>query len=247
MRARVTVNERAELVTREGTVVGSLAGVTFDFDLRNLGAFLGGRGEGCSSSTTETSLEDNNPPAPQGEQTALLADPVTDVWSHYQEVIPNGERRKLDTRRRRCIQKALKVRSVDKCKRAITELSKSRFHQGDNDRKTAYNDIEYALGKKSDSPDAVIDRWLERGGQTDDVTPVQRKLNELPPAVKRVVADRMQKVRLMYRSPTHEPTVRAGREAVEQLRRQPGIEPVEEIDRNSPLGGRFTGWRLVGE
>lgn len=235
-----------QLVDAAGAVLGQLVGVEIDLHGEGGGGtYGGGGGRGAVDVAGDSSSEALTPQGVQGvpksdgeSQTSMLDDPVNEVWAHYEQVFPNS-RRKLDKRRRAVISKALTYRNVDECKGAITALSQSDFHQGKNDRHTAYNDIEYALGKKSDSPDAVIDRWLERAGATGDRTPVQAKLANVPQNLKHLVTDKMQKVRLMYRSPSHQPTVEAGRRAVEELRRFPGIEPIDE-------DGRFKGWRVYG-
>lgn len=229
-----------KLVDVSGTVQGKVVGLEIDVQGSEGGTY-GGGGEGSGVDVDSQTERSTQLPGVKGgsEQTSMLEDPVTEVWAHYQQVIPNGNRRKLDARRKTCIRKALTVRSVDECKQAITALSRSDFHQGKNDRQTAYNDIEYALGKRTDSPDAVIDRWLERGGSLSERTPVQAKIAAVPDDAKHIVTDRMQKVRRMFTSPNHEPSVRAGQEAAEQLRKYPGIEAVAD-EHN-----KFTGWVVV--
>lgn len=82
---------------------------------------------------------------------------ISDVWSHYQQVMPNGSRYRLDTRRRRVIKRALHVRTIDQCKRAISGLAHDHWFLTRN-----FLDIRYALGKPTDSPDDVIDRMAKK-------------------------------------------------------------------------------------
>lgn len=75
------------------------------------------------------------------------------VWAHYQEVIPNGRRYRLDAARRRVIDAALELASVQECCEAITGLSRSDYH-----REHGYLDVSYALrgGGRNPRPDATI-------------------------------------------------------------------------------------------
>lgn len=180
------------------------------------------------------------PSSLEGVQGELLPSPVSEVWEHYQQVVPNAERRKLDARRRRCIRRALDVRSVEQCKAAITALSRSSFHLGQNDRHTSYLDIEYALGRRSDSPDATIDRWLERsGGATGQLSPVEAKMLRLGERDRRRVADLMREARRgLFGSSQHQPVIEAGRRALAELRRL-GFDVVTNPD------GSFAGWKVI--
>lgn len=230
------------LIDADGTVVGEIISLEIDVKEGQGGTYGGGLG---SSDNGEASvLETTTQPEGSAEgnrQEAMLPDPVDEIWAHYQNVIPNGERRKLDARRKTVIRRALKVRTVDDCKRAITGLSQSAFHQGQNDRQTAYNDVEYALGKKTDSPDAVIDRWLER---TPTVANGRTTLRQLlghitDAAAKQLVYEDVARVRRWYENPGHEPSIEAGQRSQTRLRGRPAtIEPVVE-------DGQLTGWQRV--
>lgn len=79
------------------------------------------------------------------------------VWAHYQATMPNGERCQLNAARKLLIDNALRVRSVEECKLAITGLSRSSYHV-DN----GYLDLKYALlgGGRSPSIEATIDRLV---------------------------------------------------------------------------------------
>lgn len=226
-----------QLVDINGKVLGQVVGLEIDLhDGGGAGGTYGGGGGGASSGrSTEKETEPQ-----EGVQGELLPSPVNEVWSHYQQVIPNGERRKLDSRRRKCIQRALEVRTVDECQRAINALSRSAFHRGENDRKTSYLDIEYALGKRTDSPDAVIDRWLERsGGVTGELSPVETKLASLPEKNRRAVVDLMRGVRRgLFSSSQHQPVIDAGQRALDELRRC-GFDVVTNPD------GSFAGWKVI--
>jgi hypothetical protein len=87
---------------------------------------------------------------------------VREVWDFYLETIPS--RRKLDAKRRRHIQNALKVRSIDEVKAAIVGLSRSPHHRGVNDRHCEYLEIRFALkGIGAESDDERIDKAIQWG------------------------------------------------------------------------------------
>lgn len=102
--------------------------------------------------------------SPEAQQ-ALLPAPRDEVWAHYRRRVPNGDRYQLTPARRRMIDKALKVRTIEECCRAIDGLFASDYHV-----KNGYTDIKYALGgRATDEPDAVIDRWLAQVPKTAPV------------------------------------------------------------------------------
>lgn len=74
-------------------------------------------------------------------------DPVRVVWEHYCQVM-NPRNKGLDAQTRRVIADALKVATVDECKRAIDGCKASKFHMGDNDRRKKYNRVSQILRGK---------------------------------------------------------------------------------------------------
>lgn len=107
--------------------------------------------DGVTPAPPEPSLEPSGKPS--GENAG--ASDVAEVWAHYQQVIPNGGRYDLNHARRLLIGKALKVRSVEECCRAIDGLAASDYHVGNG-----YLDIKYALlgGGRNPSIEATVDR-----------------------------------------------------------------------------------------
>jgi len=152
---RLTIGEQGQLVRRDGTVVGRLTSITADFDMEALGV----GGENIEKSTTE-----QQPPAP-GEQTALVPNPTTEVWQHYQRTVAGADRRSFDSARQTCVRRALKVRTVDQCRQAIDSLAASDWHNGNNPDRKRYLDIQYALGQKNESADARIDKMIARSSE----------------------------------------------------------------------------------
>jgi hypothetical protein len=83
------------------------------------------------------------------------------VWSYYVQVF-KASRQTLDDKRRTIIRNALKIRTVDECKRAIDGLSVSPFHNGDNEQRKKYLGIRYALsGIGKESNDERIDKMVD--------------------------------------------------------------------------------------
>jgi hypothetical protein len=86
---------------------------------------------------------------------------VREVWDHYVALF-NAKRMRLDVKRQRIIRNALKVRSVEECKRAIDGLRVSEHHNGGpGGNGPKYLDIRYALkGIGAESDDARIDKMI---------------------------------------------------------------------------------------
>jgi len=103
---------------------------------------------------------------------------VNEIFDYWKEIMkhPNA---KLDDKRRRSIQKALKDYPAEKIKEAILGCSRTPFNMGDNDRGTIYDDITLILrdskhveefirhchaipkGKKKNAEDARRDAFFE--------------------------------------------------------------------------------------
>lgn len=152
MRTRFSINEHGELVSRDGEVLGRLTSLTID----RAGGTIGG--VSSSSSNEENKKKETTPQPPK---TARDVE-VDTVWAHWEHTF--GNRWQLDAKRRTMISKALDKRSVDTLKEAITGLSKSPHHNGENATSTKYIDLQYALkGRGAQSDESVIDRMAELG------------------------------------------------------------------------------------
>jgi hypothetical protein len=98
-----------------------------------------------------------------GETKERETSPVDEVWSYYVEVF-NATRQVLDSTRKTIIRNALKVRTIEECKRAIDGLSVSPWHNGDNPQRKKYLGIRYALSgneRTKKSADEVIDDMID--------------------------------------------------------------------------------------
>lgn len=138
MKTRVTLNEKGELTTRSGVIIGTLVGITFDLDLA---AVMGTIGVEQSSKKEETATPNPQNAAEDGKLFDV-PDLVREVHRHYCETVPGKANGRLTTETRRMIAKALDERPVELVKRAITGLAVSPYH-----RDGGWLGMQYAIGK----------------------------------------------------------------------------------------------------
>lgn len=178
-----------KLVAPSGKILGRLLGLELDID----GSFWEEWGEPTERGMegSSSSLPPDNPTANAqagarpSEQLFETPGELEQLWAHYQETVDGAPRRKLDSTRRSCIRRALKVRSLDECKRAIDGLARSSWHNGDNPDRKKYLDIQYALGQKSESADERIDKaalWAHTASASPDR--FEQVIAQLPDAAK---------------------------------------------------------------
>lgn len=84
----------------------------------------------------------------------LKPDQVVEVFQFWQETF-NHRKAVLDDKRKGFIKKALKLYSLDDCKKAITGCSKTPHNMGENDRKQKYNGI-HIIFKDADQIERFI-------------------------------------------------------------------------------------------
>lgn len=116
-----------------------------------------------SSSRTTTTAQREDDRRRAGERE------ITEVWTHYLDAFYPDRRGPgpvpdLDTHRD-IIVKALRVRSVEQCKLAITGLARSPFHRGENSDGRRWTEIRYALHgnrQQKESDGERIDRMARR-------------------------------------------------------------------------------------
>ncbi len=75
---------------------------------------------------------------------ALPAGPVGEVFAHWQTVM-GKDRAKLDPKRRRCIEAAIKSHGLETCLAAIDGCKATPFNMGQNERHTRYDDLTLIL------------------------------------------------------------------------------------------------------
>lgn len=105
----------------------------------------------------EPSVEPSVEPSESPKRTR---DAIDEVLRHYQATRPNGNRCKLGPKERRLVSDALKVRSVEECKLAITGLFRSSWHVNGG-----FTGLKYAMlgGGHSPDPGSTIDRLSALG------------------------------------------------------------------------------------
>lgn len=104
MRVRYTINKAGELVTKDGVSLGRITSITIERP------------------------EPVEPAATPAEEAALPS-PVLAVWERYVAAM-KPRHKTLDAERRRVIQGALKVATVEECQRAIAGCLASDWHMG---------------------------------------------------------------------------------------------------------------------
>lgn len=139
--------------------------------------------DGGHEGATESPVVEGNPDAPSGppaggpmhlhvhgrrsrrdENARRAREAEDDVWTHYLDTFypdRSGNLPKFDDTRRKIVAAALAVRDAEQCKVAITGLSRSPHHNGQNDQGTRYIDIRYALrgiGGRGETHEERIDR-----------------------------------------------------------------------------------------
>lgn len=111
----------------------------------------------------------NTPVSPRPTASQLERAAIDEIWAHYLEAIPS--RRVLDAKRTRVIRNAIHtVRAAQQCdldaavelvKQAVTGLSLSPWHNGQNPDHRSYLELHYALrGKGDESDDTRIEKAI---------------------------------------------------------------------------------------
>lgn len=103
-----------------------------------------------------------NPTLTSIESLSSTEVPNTDVelaFDRWRELF-NKSGAKLDDKRRRCIAKAVKSHGIQKVLDCLAGYTKSKFHMGENDRNTKYDDIALFLRDATN-----IERGLELNAQ----------------------------------------------------------------------------------
>lgn len=169
MKTRFTVNDRGELVSRDGEVLGKVTSLTIERTSNSggkSGDSVGYRGESVVVEEPTTNKE-NTPLTPRQR-----------IWAYYQELF--GTRYELTPVRVRVIDYALKVRDEERIKRAIYGLRHSRFHNGDNADGKKYLDIRYAIGGNSQKR-RDADEWIDHMAEAADAFDAQTQVEDASP------------------------------------------------------------------
>jgi hypothetical protein len=158
---RVKVDEDLALIYR-GKIIGRVSGIELELDSD---AIFSERSERTDTQTLAVSSrrtkgqEENQVKEKRPTASSMLKEQVDECWRYYLEIIPS--RRRLDVKRRRFIEQALKLVGTDGVKRAFLGLSRSPFHNGQNDQRKSYLDVRYALkGIGNESDDERVEKAI---------------------------------------------------------------------------------------
>lgn len=193
---RYEIDGKGRLIAQDGTVLGRIVAVEFDPSDELVRCRAGGGSKAVSSvpapelsSSRQESLLPPSIDSPTTTKASGNGDVAT-VWAHYQRCVPGAKRYRLEAKRERIIRNALAVRPLATVLDAITGLSKSPHHLGQNDRRKPYLGIQYALaGKGDEGTDERIDKMAAKARTT-----VADFIANLPSAGREMVKDHMNKV-----------------------------------------------------
>lgn len=163
------------LVDRDGHVLGRLVSVVLDVDEDAFAAPPSAEGKGGYRgvgvpSPQQTSLSSDVDEAPTAGGGTGEGSPIEAVWTHYVEVMA-PRNRELDPESRKIIREALKVATVDECRRAIDGNKASDWHQGQNDRRRKYNKLGQILKgrpRQNETTRDRIDFFLDLAEKADE-------------------------------------------------------------------------------
>lgn len=181
MIARFEVLEDGSLMSDSGRVIGRI--VALEIELANsdlLGKPLrkGALDVDVVPHPTRTSTSTSTPMS--NGATSILSASTDAVWEHYVETF-NARRQELNVQRRRIIEKALERHTVEECCQAITGLSRSPHHNGQNEQRIKYLDIRYALkgnGARGESNDERIAKMAQLASLPALETEAEANANE---------------------------------------------------------------------
>lgn len=152
MKVRFYVEKDCTLRSKDGRVLGKLDSVVLEIDEPPSTGGLGGAVEAGQQQLGPSEAGNPEGTDHSGRARGGGFDPAQEVWNRYvQRMKPRNSG--LDAETRKIITAALKVATIDECKRAIDGCASSAFHMGENDRGRKYNQITQILKGK-------------RGGQT---------------------------------------------------------------------------------
>lgn len=160
---------------------------------------------------------------PEGSDAKAMA--VNLVWAHYVKVMePRSDIAGEDARR--IIRNALKVATVEECKRAIDGCAASEFHMGKNERQKKYNKIGQILKgrpRRNETTRDRIDFFLDKADAS------ALGIAEIPSVDAAIVMQKVSEVRHAHRVPDDQEVVERAEQAQEWLQTH-GIQTVRDSD-----------------
>lgn len=183
MKTRYAFDADTGLLTdKDGNTLGVVTAIVIDDKPSRVRG--GARSSGPTSTATTTAEETEVKKLERPTASQLEAAAVARVWEHYLAVIPS--KRKLDPKRNRIIAMALRSVGEDAVKLAVTGLSRSPHHNGENEQRRTYLEIRYALkGIGDESDDERIEKAISwaalhaPGTTTVSAAKVERWLEEV--------------------------------------------------------------------
>jgi hypothetical protein len=166
--------------------------------------------EGVTPVSPEPSVNRQGEPSEKKE--SKLSEEIGIVWTYYVEKF-NATRQVLDSKRKTIIRNALKVRSLDECKRAIDGLYVSEHHNGGpHGTGKKYLGIQYALkGRGDNSTDTWIDHMIDVADAHGGISGVHGSLPRDHPRILR----NLEYVRYAWKNQAEK---QRGREGLNKLR-----------------------------
>lgn len=219
-----------KLVDSDGNVLGHMTGLEIDVQTPLWGNLRRGDGVDVDSRTEKSPNPGRGAGETESAQTAMLDDPVDEVWDHYVERLKRP-RAKLDAKTRKWIADAIKACGVEECKRAISGLAVSEHH-----REGGWLGIEYALKPKAgQSIQSRVEMMAAKAPRSaGGSTVVKDLLAVFSPSQRERVASKMLDVRRRNMDPDSSMLKDIGDAAEEWLRVQANIVVV------SSEGGQIT-------
>lgn len=219
MTLRLRVEQDGSLRDRTGKVVGRLTSVVMEMYAEEPRGVRGGEEVSSPVSTSavggsdpqQTLMETSSDVVEKqtlggvqggGSLSPDVNEKIARIWAVYQRVVAGATRRVLDATTITVIRNALKVRDEEACIAAIIGLSKSAFHNGDNDRRKKYLGIRYALKGNQQTGETADERIDKMAGiassAKDDL------LAGVPSAGRDMIRDRQRQVEDMLLHPGDE-------------------------------------------
>lgn len=244
MKKRFVVNSEGNLVARDGQVLGKVVGITIEVspeEPRGGGEEISSQGTTFAVSSSDV-VEKRTVDGGTGETAE-----IDQVWATYQRCFPK-KRVKLDPKLRRVIGKAIDVRPVETCCRAVEGLLRDRWCMDHQPR--PYDGIGYALASVGkESIEERIDRMASQAVERIHAQPDSRSgliipsefAETLPSGARETFWIHVRNVRKMKDNPGHATLASVGNPSELHLRLRHGIEVVIAD------GGVAWGLRLIQE
>jgi hypothetical protein len=148
------------LTDRNGETLGRVVSITIDDSSPPTTERAGDRERRSSAESTagsEGTKGDPHTPRPTAAQLEHAA--VVRCWKHW--LSASGRKQKLDDKRERILRNAIRLVGEERTNLALTGLTRSPHHRGENEQHREYMEIRYALkGLGAESDDERIEKAI---------------------------------------------------------------------------------------